>query len=600
MNFINVKLTILYGSQTGNSQDIAEQIWRESKRFYFTGSVLSLDDYNIVDLINEECVIFIVSTTGQGEEPDNMKHFWKFLLRKSLTASSLLNLRFAVLGLGDSSYVKYNFVAKRLNKRLNQLGGQELIPLGLGDDQHDLGYDYAADPWINLLFSKLQQIYPLPSGISPLDRKIAISPRWNVSFSNCINANVKLFEENENIYDSCRRSDEFTVTVKDNERTTTKDHFQDVRLIKFRTDGIKYFPGDVLVLRPKNLPVQVDYFLRVLKENNVDIESNTVLKITEKSAEMPVPKHLQYQVTFQKLCEEYFDLTAIPRRNTFAILAQLSDSELEKEKCTEFTTAEGQEDLYNYCNRPRRNIVEVLEDFPHATKNITPEILFELFSPIKPRDFSIASSFLTNINEVHILVAVVKYRTKLVKERLGLCSNYLADLKNGDQLSAWIKRGSFKFPDVCMDPVIMVGPGTGLAPFRNYINEQVSKASASKNNLLLFFGCRGHNKDFHCKNELENLHNRGFLNLFTAYSRDQDHKIYVQHKILEHKDEVWEAIKNKNVKIFIAGNSKNMPQSVRESFVTVLMEKGQFTEDEADAFLADLDKRNQYQTETWC
>lgn len=162
---------------------------------------------------------------------------------------------------------------------------------------------------------------------------------------------------------------------------------------------------------------------------------------------MPVPNCLQNKITFQKLCEEYFDLNAIPRRNVFTILAQLTSCEIEKEKFIEFTTPEGQEDLYNYCNRPRRNITEVLRDFPHAVENITVDILFEIFSPIRPRAFSIASSCLAHKNEVHILVAVVKYKSKLVKERLGLCSNWLKGLIVGEKVPIWIKKGSFRFPE---------------------------------------------------------------------------------------------------------------------------------------------------------
>lgn len=226
-----------------------------------------------------------------------------------------------------------------------------------------------------------------------------------------------------------------------------------MRLIKFHTNGESYGPGDVLVLRPHNLPCQVQAVQNVLKSNGVEILPETIFKISEKNSEMPVPKALRYEVTFRQLCEEYFDLNAIPRRHTFEILAQLTDSEIEKEKCLEFTTADGQEDLYNYCNRPRRNIVEVLQDFPHATKNLTKDILFEICNPIKPREFSIASSYKYHPNEVHILIAVVKYKTRLVTERLGLCSNYLADLKPGRKLSACVKSGSFKFPN---NPVSLI------------------------------------------------------------------------------------------------------------------------------------------------
>lgn len=124
------RLVILYGSQTGTAQDLAELIWRNSKQYHFHGRVQCMDSYDVRDLIQESLVVFVCSTTGQGDEPDNMKSFWKFLLRKSLPSDSLRGMKFAVLGLGDSSYAKFNFVAKRLNKRLQQLGAEEIIPIG--------------------------------------------------------------------------------------------------------------------------------------------------------------------------------------------------------------------------------------------------------------------------------------------------------------------------------------------------------------------------------------------------------------------------------------------------------------------------------------
>ncbi|KAK9688366.1 Nucleoside transporter [Popillia japonica] len=341
-------------------------------------------------------------------------------------------------------------------------------------------------------------------------------------------------------------------------------------------------------------------FQRVLEENGIDIKPNSVFNITAISSEVPVPGPLKYEVTFQQLCEEYFDLTAIPRRYTFSILSQLTDSELEKEKCEEFTTAQGQEELYSYCNRPRRNIVEVLRDFPHATKNLTKEMLFEILTPIKPRDFSIASSYAKYRNEIHILVAVVKYKTKLVKERLGLCSNYLADLKIGDRISVWLKKGSFSFPKNTNNTVIMVGPGTGIAPFRNYIQECVANNSASKDNLILFFGCRGKEKDFHCAEELTTLQKQNKLNLICAFSRDQKNKVYVQHKVLEEGSTIWNAVKDHKACIFVAGNSKNMPQEVREAFVISCVEYGNLSKEEAEKLIQDMERTNKYQTETCC
>lgn len=195
------KLTILYGSQTGTAQDLAEYIWRESKRYHFTGTVMPMDTYDVRKLIDEVFVVFVCSTTGQGDEPDNMQTFWKFLLRKSLPSDSLRTLKCAILGLGDSGYEKFNFVAKRLNKRLQQLGANILIPVGLCDDQHDLGASAVYINWINDLWNELLIRAPLPLGLEPL----IDTPRpfrWHVTVVHTNGADN--FQTINNIYDNYR------------------------------------------------------------------------------------------------------------------------------------------------------------------------------------------------------------------------------------------------------------------------------------------------------------------------------------------------------------------------------------------------------------
>ncbi|KAK9881165.1 hypothetical protein WA026_014513 [Henosepilachna vigintioctopunctata] len=593
--YVNTKISILFGSQTGNAQDLAERIWRESKKYYFKSSIKSLDNYDINSLLVDECIIFICSTTGQGDVPDNMKKFWKFILRKNLDAGVLSHLKYAVLGLGDSSYVKFNFTAKKLFKRLQHLGGTPIIPLGLGDDQHDLGYDAVSDPWIDNLWKELLMLYPLPHNIKPISNNTSVCPRWKIS-SKLLDEDVDVRKSNS-IYFSTRQPNQFDVEVIENSRITDSSHFQEVRLIKLKTTGQSYCPGDIVVLRPKNLSWQINEFQQVLSSNGVNIPNDLILSVKEKDVDTPVPDIFKYNVTFGQLCEEYFDLMSVPRRYTFEILANITDSELEREKCREFTTAEGQNELFTYCNRPKRNIVEVLQDFPNATKNLTIDMLFEIFSPIKPREFSIASNFNWHKNEIHILLAVVKYKTKLLKERFGLCSNYLAGLNSGDIVTAWIRKGSFKFPidDV---PIIMVGPGTGLAPFRNFIYECVHRDIASSKKLVLLFGCRNEGKDFHCRDELQKLHSSNKLNLICAFSRDQKEKVYVQDKIREHKMTVWSMLETKCM-VFIAGNSKFMPQDVRKAFVDVCKECGSMNDNEAEQYIAKMEFENRYQTECW-
>lgn len=210
------KLNILYGSQTGTAQDVAEYIWRESKKYHFTGTVVPMDQYDVKTLIHEQLVIFVCSTTGQGNEPDNMKEFWKFLLRKSLPKDSLNGLSYAVLGLGDSSYNQFNFVAKRLNRRLQQLGGTQIIPIGLCDDQHDLGPSAVYMPWINELWEKMLELRPLDDGLNVL----TASPRnfrWTIEVcdekSEAVDENFNIFDSTKSIVDGNAFSTEVLVSL---------------------------------------------------------------------------------------------------------------------------------------------------------------------------------------------------------------------------------------------------------------------------------------------------------------------------------------------------------------------------------------------------
>lgn len=237
---------------------------------------------------------------------------------------------------------------------------------------------------------------------------------------------------------------------------------------------------------------------------------------------MPVPQPLMNPLTLYRIAQQYWDLRAIPRPRTFEILALNCKNELEKEKLMEFSSPSGQDDLFSYANRPRRTILEVLSDFPHATSQLTIPVLFELFNTIKPRSFSIASCM--ESNKLDLLVAVVQYKTILKAPRLGLCSNWLKGLLPKQRIIATVKKGTFSFPNNPLIPLIMVGPGTGLAPFRSFLqhNELVEKRSSK---IVIFFGCRNKSKDYHCNEDLERMVSLKHIQLFVAFSRDQDEKV---------------------------------------------------------------------------
>ncbi|XP_072739157.1 NADPH-dependent diflavin oxidoreductase 1 isoform X6 [Ciconia boyciana] len=557
------KLLVLFGSQTGTAQDTAERIGREAKRRHFQCRVEALDSYDVANLINELLVVFVCATTGQGDPPDNMKMFWRFLFRKNLPPGSLCQLDYAVLGLGDSSYPKFNFVAKKLHKRVLQLGGNPLLPVALGDDQHDLGLP----PKYTLHY--LAEDSPHPDGglLQPT------APRAVPS-----------------------ELHPFAAQLVSNQRVTAESHFQDVRLIEFDVtgSGITFSAGDVVMIQPQNCPEDVEQFCQLLR---LDPDRRFVLKPTEPGTSLPAL--LPQPCSIRHLVTHYLDISCVPRRSFFELLSYFSTNELEREKLQEFSSAQGQEELYSYCNRPRRTTLEALWDFPHTTCAIPPEYLLDLIPRIRPRAFSIASSMLAHPDRIQILVAVVRYKTRLSKPRRGLCSTWLASLnpEQGDvRVPLWVKKGGMKFPADPDTPVIMIGPGTGVAPFRAAIQERVAQGRRGN---CLFFGCRQKSKDFYCQAEWEELVTKGFLTLFTAFSRDQEEKVYVQHRIQENRRLVWELLSSGSAHVYLAGNAKQMPAAVAEALQSVLQLEGGLSPSEAEEHLTALERSQRFQSETW-
>ncbi|XP_066569284.1 NADPH-dependent diflavin oxidoreductase 1 [Amia ocellicauda] len=590
-------LLVLYGSQTGTAQDTAERIGRQAQRRRVEVRVEALDSYNVADLITESLVLFVCSTTGQGDPPDNMKNFWRFLFRKSLPAGSLCRLDCAVLGLGDSSYPKFNFVAKKLHKRLLQLGATELLPVGLADDQHDLGPDAVIDPWLIAFWDRALALYPLPAGVTMLSENELLPPRYVFNFLDDATEEPETLSCDGGIAPQAppSRDHPFLARMVSNQRVTLPSHFQDVRLIEFDIEGsgMKFSAGDVVLIQPCSDRAHVEQLCQLLGLNP---QRRFTLTPTGNA---PVPPRLPQPCSVQYLLESFLDVGSVPRRSFFELLWGFASDGLERDKLAEFSSAQGQEELHSYCNRPRRNAIEVLTDFPHTTAALKVEYLLDLFPEISPRSFSIASSPLVHPGRLQILVAVVQYRTRLVRPRKGLCSGWLAGLDptQGEvHVPLWVKKGGLRLPSAIDTPVIMVGPGTGVAPFRAALQERITQGGTEN---VLFFGCRSQAADFYCRSEWEELQRSGGLTLFTAFSRDQGEKVYVQHRVREQAELLWELLAHRNAHFYIAGNAKQMPAAVSEAVSAVLQSQGGLGAMQAEELLQELERQGRFQTETW-
>ncbi|EDV28132.1 uncharacterized protein TRIADDRAFT_21380 [Trichoplax adhaerens] len=593
----NRSLLVLYASQTGTACEVAERIGRDARRRYFSVKVTSMDDYDVTQLIHQNLVIMVCATTGQGDEPDNMKQFWRFLLRRNLPTTSLCSLKFALLGLGDSSYQKFNFVAKKLYKRLMQLGAVPLIHLGQADDQHELGPDAVIDPWLKNMWEVILQIRPLPQGKEIINENVlSPSPKYAVALSEGYRHSF------ENSSSEAKRNETtpsknqpFLAPLTSNTRVTSEDHFQDVRLIKFsiKDSKIKYYPGDVVMIQPCNADENVSEFLSYM---NLDGSKAAILQ--QNDPDIPLPQ-LPANPTIRNLVKYFFDINSIPRRYFFELLSYFSTDELEQEKLQEFASPEGQEDRYSYCNRPRRTILEVLQDFPNSAPHVPFEYLFDLIPPIQARAFSIASSLKMYPDEIHILMAVVKYKTKLQKPRQGLCSTWLASLnpsKESTKIPLWTRKGTITFPKTPTS-IILIGPGTGAAPFRSVIQDRV--IDGIKGKTVFFFGCRNQKKDFFCADEWHDFQNKGFVTIFTAFSRDQESKVYVQHKMLANGQLAFKNIYEDRAYIYVAGNSKRMPTDVTDTLVAIVKKYGNKSESEAEEYIRNLQQSKRLQMDTW-
>jgi len=297
-------------------------------------------------------------------------------------------------------------------------------------------------------------------------------------------------------------------------------------------------------------------------------------------------------MTVLELFRDYLHITRIPSRSFFEKLVRFSDDERERERLLEFLQAGNMDELYTYCHRPRRTSVEVLEDFPHTTSRIPFDYVFDLFQPIRPRSFSIASSPKIHQNRIQLLVAVVRFKTIIALQREGLCSNYLCRLQPNEHIFMRVSS-SFNLIDDNR-PAIMIGPGTGVAPFRGWILER--SLNNEKLNML-FFGCRYRLKDAYIENDL--LKDTINLIYIPAYSRDQEEKIYVQHKIIEYGHLVWEWISHRQARIYLAGSAKQVPEQVADALKTVFIKYGQMTNEQADNYLRELERKKEFQRETW-
>ncbi|KAJ6460363.1 hypothetical protein C8R47DRAFT_1161017 [Mycena vitilis] len=575
---------ILYATETGTAQDVAERLARQCRRIHLTCRVLSTDRYSLSDLISETLVLFVISTTGSGSEPRAMSLMWKTLLRSDLPADLFDDLSFAVFGLGDTAYEKFCWPAKKLSRRLASLGATEICDRGEGDDQDPLGVDGALLSWIDKMLQSLLLRYPLPDNVEIIPPDTIPSARASMVEDASMTTPPSL-QANRGFH---------WATVKCNTRITAEDWYQDVRHLEFDfEDELRFSPGDVAVVRPLALSNDVESFLTYMGWLHI---ADGSFRIEHTMTDQSLPDHLPEAVSPRDLFTQYLDFSAVPRRSFFEYLRHFTTDELEREKLDEFLSREGADDLYEYCYRVRRTIREVLAEFRNV--KIPMDYVFDVFPPIRPRQFSIASSVKRFPSQIHLCIAIVKYRTKLKVPRRGVCTTFLAALKPGDRVEIGLQKGLITLPPDTTTPVICIGPGTGIAPMRAVIQERL-QMGASDNTL--YFGCRSAAKDQHYGTEWESYASKGDLVYRTAFSRDSPEgtkRVYVQDLIQEDAERVW-GLLQAGASVFISGSANKMPAAVKDALRSAAETYGKLSTSAAADFVSAMEAKGQLIEECW-
>ncbi len=541
-------LPIYFGTESGNSESLAKQIAKAAKQRGYESTAIGLDKVKVADLATVPAALFVTSTFGDGEPPANAHDFHEELIADS--APRLENFRYSVLALGDTNYEEFCKFGVDLDTRLAGLGATRIY------DRVDCNVDYEdlAATWQEATFNVLDSLEltsgePVTPPVTNHQSPITAPPAEH------------------------SRKNPFPAQLLTNRLLTATASAKEVRHfeISLADSGLTYEVGDALGVIPSNCPTAVDEILHAL---NCDGEEAVP---TPDGGESPLR---------QALTRDY-EITKIPAPLLEAIAERSADKTL-----ADLLVPEAKEALAHYLWG--REVIDLLADFPGVT--FTPPDFVGHLRKLQPRLYSISSSLRAFPDQVHLTTAAVRYES-FGRPRKGACSTFLSDRVTGPvPVFIQVSKG-FRLPPSPETPMIMVGPGTGIAPFRAFLHDRKATGATGKNWLL--FGDQKAATDFLYREELEEFLANGHLTrLDTAFSRDQAEKIYVQHRMIEQAAELWAWLED-GAHFYVCGDASRMAKDVDAALHIVIQTAGGKTEEEAATYVANLESTKRYQRDVY-
>lgn len=525
------KISILYGTHTGHSKEIALDLYDRLSSLGFSPSLKALDEYKKTDLKKEQYLFLTVSTHGEGEPPIQAEDFHEYVLGKR--APKLEGTKFSVLALGDKSYKKFCQTGVDFNEAFKKLGAEEIVPI----HKADVAYEEIANSWIDSVASELQKIQPAANSTVSVENTAAKKKKFN-------------------------RTNPFYAEVLEKVRITTEQSEKEIYHVEISLEDsdIEYQAGDSIGVLPNNPVDLVDLIINHFAE-----DPERIVRVGGKD------------VSLFRALQHKLEITVLNRE----VLEKYNEIVKNKELATLLKNEEAL-DQYLY----GADTIDLLEDFPGEIKA---DEFIGILRVLYARLYSISSGPTQNPEEVHITVASLRYKHKK-RNRNGACSTYISDQINvGDHIPVFIEKNeAFRLPKETDKPLIMVGAGTGVAPYRSFLQE--IEQNNKQTNSWLFFGNQRFKEDFLYQVEWQKYLQKGVLNkLDVAFSRDQNEKEYVQHKLKQKASEVFQWLEN-GAHFYICGDKNYMAKDVQESLKEIITSEGGITAEKAEEYLKKLKK----------